>query len=66
MYTLVESIGEIKMLTRWTNFLNKNFDFGSYGENPLSNVGGLLMLLFFIVAVALLVFLCASEPEPEI
>ncbi len=54
------------MLTRWTNFLNRNFDFGSYGEKPLSNVGGLLMLLFFVIAVALLVFFCASEPEPEI
>jgi len=54
------------MLTRWTNFLNRNFDFGSYGEKPLSNIGGLLLLLLFVIAVALLVFLCASEPEPEI
>lgn len=54
------------MLTRWTNFLNRNFDFGSYGEKPLSNVGGLLMLLFFVIVVALLILFCASEPDPEI
>ena len=54
------------MLTRWTHFLNRNFDFGSYGEQPLSNTGGLIILLIALVALALFMFLCASEPEPEI
>ena len=54
------------MLTRWTHFLNRNFDFASYGERPLSNTGGLIILLIALVAIALFMFLCASEPEPEI
>lgn len=54
------------MLTRWTHFLNRNFDFGSYGEQPLSNTGGLIVLLIGIVALALYIFLCTTEPEPEI
>lgn len=54
------------MLTRWTHFLNRNFDFASSGERPLSNTGGLIILLIALVALALFMFLCASEPEPEI
>lgn len=54
------------MLTRWTHFLNRNFDFGSYGERPLSNTGGLIVLLIALVALALFMFLCISEPEHEI
>lgn len=54
------------MLTRWTHFLNRNFDFGSYGEQPLSNTGGLIVLLIAVVALVLFIFLCVSEPEHEI
>lgn len=54
------------MLTRWTHFLNKNFDFGSYGEQPLSKTGGLIVLLIAIVVFVLFLAFCASEPEPEI
>lgn len=54
------------MLTRWTHFLNRNFDFGSYGERPLTNTGGLIVLLVAVVTLALFIILCASEPEPEI
>ena len=54
------------MLTRWTHFLNKNFDFYSYGGQPLSNTGGLIVLLIAIVVFVLFLAFCASEPEPEI
>jgi len=54
------------MLTRWTQFLNKNFDFGSYGERPLTKTGGLIVLLIAIVVLVLFLTFCASEPEPEI
>ena len=54
------------MLTRWTQFLNRNFDLGSYGERPLTNTGGLIVLLLAIVVFVLFLAFCASEPEPEI
>ncbi|WP_294760516.1 hypothetical protein [uncultured Lactobacillus sp.] len=54
------------MLTRWTQFLNRNFDFYSYGGQPLSNTGGLIVLLIAIVVFVLFLAFCASEPEPEI
>ncbi len=50
------------MLTRWTNFVNKNFDL----DHQLSNTGGLIVLLIVVVTLAILIFLCASEPEPEL
>lgn len=54
------------MLTRWTQFLNRNFDFYSYSGQPLSNTGGLIVLLIAIVVLVLFLAFCASEPEPEI
>lgn len=50
------------MLTRWTNFVNRNFDL----DKQLSNTGGLIVLLIVVVTLVILIFLCASEPEPEL
>lgn len=52
-----------KTLQEWTDFLNDCFDFGSYGEEPLSRKGAItILLLIVIVSVPLLAYL-ASSPE---
>lgn len=53
-----------RILKKWTNFLNKYFDFGSYGEPPLSEKGALaILLLIVIVSVPLVIFFATSGPE---
>lgn len=52
-----------KTLQEWTDFLNDCFNFGSYGEKPLSRKGSItILLLIVIVSVPLLAYL-ASSPE---
>ncbi|WP_294837223.1 hypothetical protein [uncultured Lactobacillus sp.] len=51
----------MKFLTRWTNFLNNYFDFG---EKPLSNTGGSIVLAGTILVVFLLLALAViGGPE---
>lgn len=51
-------------MKKWTHFLNKFFDFGSYGGQPLNEKGALaILLLIVIVLVPLLIFLEISGPE---
>lgn len=51
-------------MKKWTQFLNKFFDFGSYGGHPVSEKGALaILLLIVIVLVPLLIFLETSGPE---
>lgn len=51
----------MKLITRWTYFLNKCFDFG---EKPLSNTGGLAILAGSIIFIALLLVLAViGGPE---
>lgn len=51
-------------MKKWTQFLNKFFDFGNFGERPLSEKGALaILLLIVIVSVPLLIYLETSGPE---
>lgn len=53
-----------RILLRWTRFLNKFFDFGSYGGHPLSENGALLIWLLAVIVLALLLIcLIATGPE---
>lgn len=53
-----------RILRKWTDWLNKYFDFGSYGGQPLNEKGALaILLLIVIVLVPLLIFLEMSGPE---
>lgn len=52
------------MLRIWMKFLEKYFDFGSYGEQPLSEKGALLILLLAVTALVLLL-ICLIETGPE-
>lgn len=44
----------MKLLTKLTCFLNKCFDFG---EKPLSNAGGLVVMVGAIMVITLLIIL---------
>lgn len=51
----------MKLLTKWTCFLNNCFDFG---EKPLSNAGGLVAMIGAVLIITLLVVLAAvGGPE---
>lgn len=51
-------------MKKWTQFLNKFFDFGSYGEQPLTEKGALLIWLLTVTVLALLLTcLIATGPE---
>lgn len=53
-----------RILRKWTDWLNKYFDFGSNGEPPLSEKGALaILLLIVIVSVPLLIYLTMTGPE---
>lgn len=52
------------MLRIWMRFLEKYFDFGSYGEQPLTEKGALLIWLLTVTVLAiLLTCLILSGPE---
>lgn len=53
-----------EILQKWTDLLNTYFDFGSYGEKPLSKKSALaILLLTAIVSVLLLTYLAASPEQ---
>lgn len=49
-----ESLTKMGLLTKLTFFLNKCFDFG---EKPLSNAGGLVVMVGAIMVITLLIIL---------
>ena len=53
-----------RIIDTWRIFLNNFFDFGSYGEQPLTEKGALLILLLTVTVLAiLLTCLIMSGPE---
>lgn len=52
-----------RTVQKWTDFLNACFDFGSYGEKPLSRKGAITILLLVVTVSALLLSYLASSPE---
>lgn len=51
----------MKLLTRWTYFLNRCFDFG---KKPLSNAGGMAVMAGSIIFITLLLVLAViGGPE---
>lgn len=53
-----------KSISKWTAFLNKYFDFGSYGETPISKKGSIVVLLLIITVTIIPLFFLARYAEP--